>query len=56
MMWVFRHFLPMSSSVSDPVIAFEHFTENKNFYVLVISDLKMLGMNGLELLKKVKKT
>ena len=35
-------------------MAFEHFTENKENYVLVISDLRMPGLNGLELLKKVK--
>jgi DNA-binding NtrC family response regulator len=41
-------------SFVDPVKAFEHFTENKERYVLVISDLRMRGLNGLELLKKVK--
>ena len=41
-------------SFTDPVKAFEHFTENKENYVLVISDLRMPGLNGLELLKKVK--
>jgi len=35
-------------------MAFEHFTENKENYALVISDLRMPGLNGLELLKKVK--
>ena len=39
---------------TDPVKAFEHFTENKDNYTLVISDLRMPGLNGLELLKKVK--
>jgi DNA-binding NtrC family response regulator len=39
---------------NDPIIAFEHFTENKESYALVISDLRMPGLNGLELLKKVK--
>lgn len=39
---------------NDSNIAFEHFEENKENYVLIISDLRMLGMNGLELLKKVK--
>ena len=39
---------------NDPIIAFEHFTENKENYALVISDLRMPGLNGLELLKKVK--
>jgi DNA-binding NtrC family response regulator len=41
-------------SFIDPVKAFEHFTENKQNYALVISDLRMPGLNGLELLKKVK--
>jgi DNA-binding NtrC family response regulator len=41
-------------SFIDPINAFEHFTENKDNYALVISDLRMPGLNGLELLKKVK--
>jgi DNA-binding NtrC family response regulator len=41
-------------SFTDPIIAFEHFVKNKENYVLVISDLRMPGLNGLELLKKVK--
>jgi DNA-binding NtrC family response regulator len=41
-------------SFTDPVKAFEHCTENKENYALVISDLRMPGLNGLELLKKVK--
>ena len=41
-------------SFIDPINAFEHFTENKENYALVISDLRMPGLNGLELLKKVK--
>ena len=41
-------------SFTDPVEAFEHFTEYKENYVLVIADLRMPGLNGLELLKKVK--
>lgn len=43
------------STFTDPILALEHFTINKANYVLVISDLKMLGLNGMELLKKVKK-
>ena len=42
-------------SFNDPVNALEYFTANKKTYALVISDLRMPGMNGLELLKKVKK-
>ena len=41
-------------SFNDPVIALEHFTANKDAYVLVIADLRMPSLNGLELLKKVK--
>ena len=41
-------------SFTDPVMAFEHFTENRENFALVISDLRMPGLNGLELLKKVK--
>lgn len=41
-------------SFNDPVEALEHFSENKKMYALVISDLKMPNLNGLELLKGVK--
>src|ERR1044071_10471414 len=40
---------------NDPIAALEHFTEHKEKYALIISDLKMPGLNGLELLKKSKK-
>ena len=39
---------------NDPIIALEHFADNKQDYALVISDLRMPSLNGLELLKKVK--
>lgn len=39
---------------NDPVTAVQHFTEYKDNYALMISDLRMPGLNGLELLKKVK--
>jgi DNA-binding NtrC family response regulator len=35
-------------------VALEHLTDNKQVYALVISDLRMPSLNGLELLKKVK--
>lgn len=41
-------------SFNKPISALEHFTDNKNSYALVISDLKMTGLNRLELLYKVK--
>lgn len=40
---------------NDPLVALQHFTENKENYALVISDLRMPNLNGLELLKKIKK-
>ena len=39
---------------NDPVAALKHFTENESNYALLISDLRMPGLNGLELLKKIK--
>ena len=39
---------------NDPVIAPEHFTGNKKNHTLVISDIRLHNLNGLELLKKVK--
>jgi DNA-binding NtrC family response regulator len=39
---------------TDPIIALEHITINKDAYVLIISDLRMPGLNGIELMKKAK--
>jgi len=39
---------------NNPVTALEHFIENKKDYALVISDLRMSNLNGLDLLKKIK--
>ena len=39
---------------NNPVTAFEHFKDNKQDYVLVISDLRMPNLNGLDLLKKIR--
>jgi len=41
-------------SFNDSLSALEHFTENQNSYAMVITDLRMAGLNGLELLKKIK--
>ena len=39
---------------TDPIMALEHITINKTKYVLIISDLRLPGFNGIELIKKVK--
>ena len=39
---------------TEPELALEHFKTNKNFYALVISDLRMPVINGFQLLKTVK--
>jgi DNA-binding NtrC family response regulator len=39
---------------NNPVTALEHFIENKKNYALVISDLRMPNLNGLDLLSKIK--
>ena len=41
-------------SFTDPVVAWEHFINNKYEYFLIISDLKMPRLSGIELIKKVK--
>jgi DNA-binding NtrC family response regulator len=39
---------------TDPVLALEHININKQKYVLVISDLRMPALTGMELIQKIK--
>jgi DNA-binding NtrC family response regulator len=39
--------------LTDPILALKHFRVNEHAYVLVISDFKMSGLNGMEFLKKI---
>lgn len=40
---------------TDPLTAFEHIRLNKGKYAVVISDLRMPGINGMDLIYKIKK-
>ena len=40
---------------TDPLTAFEHIRMNKGKYAVVISDLRMPGINGMDLIYKIKK-
>ena len=40
---------------TDPRVALEHFSLNREHYALIISDLKMPIINGIELIKRTKK-
>jgi DNA-binding NtrC family response regulator len=56
---LFRDALAVVSGITiftftDPIIALEHFTINRGAYVLMISDLRMPGLNGMELIKRIK--
>ncbi|HSA72722.1 MAG TPA: response regulator [Nitrososphaeraceae archaeon] len=56
---LFREVLKSIKGISiftftDPILALEHFQIYEYAYVLVISDFKMPGLNGMEFLKKIK--
>ena len=39
---------------TDPIMALEHFKINRKDYRLIVSDLRIPGINGIELLKRIK--
>ena len=39
---------------TDPILALGHFEKNKDNYVLVISDFRMPGLNGMDFLRRMK--
>ena len=39
---------------TDPIMALEHFKINRKDYVLIVSDLRMPGIDGIELMKRTK--
>ena len=41
---------------TDPILALEHFQKYDYAYVLVISDFRMGGLDGMEFLKKIKES
>lgn len=56
---LFQDFLSRIKGISiftftDPLMALEHVRMNKDEYVLVISDLRMPNLDGLELVKVIK--
>ena len=39
---------------TDPLLALEHFRINCKNYILVVSDIRMPGMNGFEFVRKIR--
>jgi DNA-binding response OmpR family regulator len=42
------------SAFTDPIMALEHFKINCKDYTMILSDIRMPGINGYELIKKAK--
>lgn len=40
---------------TDPLLAFEHFKNSSNSYSLIITDISMQGMSGIDYLIKLEK-
>jgi len=39
---------------TDPIMALEHFKINRKDYVIIVSDLRMPGIDGIELMRRTK--
>ena len=44
----------MSLDLQNPLLALEHFKINCNIYHIILSDVRMPGMNGFEFVKMLK--
>jgi DNA-binding response OmpR family regulator len=57
--WVLKQFLQgigyNAVSFTDPLLAFEHLKHNHNNCSLIITDLRMPGMSGIEIANKIRK-
>src|SRR5919108_1578797 len=55
---IIKHFLQdqgfTTYAFTDPLLALEHLRANSKSYGLVLADIRMPGMNGFELVKKIK--
>ncbi len=58
--YLLRQFLTQSGfnavSFTNPILAFEHFKHNPYTYPIIITDLRMPGMSGIELANKIRET
>lgn len=57
---LFRDYLSIQGydavSFTNPLLALEHFKSNSNGFSLIVTDLRMPGLNGIEFAKKVRES
>ena len=44
----------VAKTFTDPMLAFEHFKNNKDKFSMVITDLRMPGLDGIQLAKRIR--